>query len=243
MSVSSGATAPRATIDCHRLDLSSCAPDDLAVLDPAERARAGRFKFERDRIRYIAAHARMRRHLAAVLGVSATQVPLAATGNGKPVFDADAAPVARAAAAGRPLCFNLSHSGAVGYLVIAPFSVGVDVELDRPLDDLQPLIDSYCSPGEVAALAALPSAQRRSGFLGVWTRKEAVLKAWGTGIGAIPLDALHVGIDTEAVPPLHWSHEERYPGLRLKSLASEGQVLSIAGDTDQPLTVRLVPQG
>jgi hypothetical protein len=48
-------------------------------------------------------------------------------------------------------------------------------------------------------------------------------------------------IDTEAILPLRGSSRECYPGLRLKSLLSDGQVLSIAADSDQPLTLRLVP--
>ena len=68
---------------------------------------------------------------------------------------------AGATSAEGPVSFNLTHSGAVGYLAIATCSVGIDVELHRPFDDLQPLIDNYCSPAEIAALAALAARLAR----------------------------------------------------------------------------------
>ena len=245
------------TIDCHRLDLAACDANDLALLDPAERARAARFVFERDRTRYIAAHAQARRHLGARLAVAPGAVPLTTTGNGKPVVDVDAALLAGADPGSANLCFNLTHSGAVGYLAIAPFSVGIDVELHRSIEDLQPLINSCCSPAEIAALAALPARVRYLGFLGVWTRKEAALKAWGTGIGAIPLDELHVGIAAESIAPLEMpmaaaaaghptigqspvGHSQtHYPGLQLRTIVGAGQVLSVAAAIDRPPVIRM----
>lgn len=227
------------TIDCYRLDLSACDDEDLALLDPGERGRAARFRFDRDRTRYIAAHAGLRRHLGARLGLAPEEVPLTTTENGKPVVDVAAASRAGADPAARGLCFNLTHSGGVGYVAIAPFSVGIDVELYRSLEDLQPLIDSYCTPPEIDALAALPAARRSLGFLGVWTRKEAALKAWGTGIGAIPLDHLHVGTAAETVAPLEMPPAS-YPALQLKTIGGEAQVLSIAAATAHPFAIRMM---
>ena len=226
-------------IHCHALDLSSCDDADLALLDAGERGRAARFRFDKDRIRYIAAHSQARRHLGARLGLASAAVPLITTENGKPVVDIAAASRAGADPEALSLCFNLTHSGAVGYLAIAPFSVGIDVELYRSLEDLQPLIDSYCSPEEIDALGALPVGQRCLGFLGVWTRKEAALKAWGTGIGAIPLDQLHVGTAAETIAPVEVPPAS-YPGLWLKTIVGAGQVLSIAAATAEPLAIRMM---
>lgn len=232
-------------IDCYRLDLSVCHEEDLALLDEAERARAARFRFARDRGRFVAAHAQMRRHLGARLDLAPEQVPIASTRYGKPIIDHAAA---TAGSAKGPCCFNLTHSGAVGYLAIAACSVGIDVELHRPIADLQPLIDTYCSAAEIASLAALPAEERSIGFLGLWTRKEAALKAWGTGIGAIALDDLHVGIDAQhlaARPPSRRAtspavrDEPPYPALRMTSIAGTGQVLSIAAAAGLPLSIRM----
>lgn len=225
-------------IDCFRMDLAASDDQDLGILDRLEQERAARFKFERHRTRYIAAHAQARRILGARLDIAPAAVPLAATRYGKPILAATAAAMAGPAARERSFWFNLTHSDAVGYLAIAPFSVGVDVELTRPFTDLQPLIDSHCSAAEVQTLARMPAEGRAFGFLGIWTRKEAVLKAWGTGIGAVPLNELHVGIDTEWVPPLKGSL--LLPTLRIQSLATVDQVLSIAAATEQPLDIRMI---
>ncbi len=242
MTAGAGAEAPARqsgeSIDCYRLDLAVCDEADLALLDDTERSRAARFHFDRDRIRYVAAHAQARRHLGARLGVAPADVALTTTRYGKPVL-APAGP-------GERFCFNLSHSGTVGYLAIASVSVGIDVELHRPIEDLQSLIDTYCTRSEAAALSALPDSERLAGFLGVWTRKEAVLKAWGTGIGAIPLDVLHVGTSAETVDarqillPDTEGGPVDYPDLRVWSLADRGQVLSLAAATPRPLQVRMM---
>ena len=228
------AEAPPAAVDCYRLDLSRNDPDDLALLDEAENQRAARFRFDRDRRRFIAAHAQTRRVIGEHLGVDPAALRFATTRHGKPILAGD----------GIGLAFNLTHSGAVGYLAIASFSVGIDVEQHRPFDDLQPLIDDYCSPAEIAALAALSPPARAAAFLGVWTRKEAALKAWGTGIGAVPLDTLHVGLShpasaaQDALPGM--IHDGiGYPALRLLTLPGQQQVLSIAAACAVPMAVRL----
>ncbi len=221
-------------VDCYRLDLSRSDPRDLALLDETERQRAARFRFDRDRSRFIAAHAQARRLIGRHLGVDPDAVRFATTSHGKPILAGDAA----------ALAFNLTHSGPVGYLAIAPYSVGIDVEQHRPFDDLQPLIDDYCSPEEIAALAALPAPARASAFLRVWTRKEAALKAWGTGIGAVPLDALHVGLAHPASAAQEalsgMTHDGiAYPALRLLTLSGRQEVLSVAAACSAPLAVRL----
>ena len=107
------------------------------------------------------------------------------------------------------------------------------------------MIDGYCSPAEIAALGALPAASRCIAFLGAWTRKEAALKAWGTGIGAVPLDQLHVGLvpadRLETNQPLPGLDHDgiRYPDLRLASIASGDEVLSVAAACAGSFIMRL----
>lgn len=227
--------APLAVVDCFRLDLSRCDPHDLALLDEAERERAARFRFDRDRLRFVAAHAQARRLIGRHLDRDPAALRFATSRHGKPILaGVGAAPA---------VAFNLTHSGGVGYLAIAPFNVGIDVEQHRPFDDLQPLIDDYCSPGEIAALAALPAPARAAAFLGVWTRKEAALKAWGTGIGAVPLDALHVGTaepeaaSQEALAGMVHDGVE-YPALRLLTQLRGQEVLSIAAACATAVSLR-----
>jgi 4'-phosphopantetheinyl transferase len=100
-------------------------------------------------------------------------------------------------------------------------------------------MESCCSPEEMTALSAVPAALRARCFLQVWTRKEAVLKAWGTGIGTIPLRELQVGIDAELLPGR--TGAPTGPALRLRSLVSENEVLSIAAATALPFELRMNP--
>jgi 4'-phosphopantetheinyl transferase len=64
--------------------------------------------------------------------------------------------------------------------------VGVDVEEHRAAVDVEGLAPRLCAPPELEALRALAPAARRVAFFELWTRKEALLKAVGCGLG-LPL--------------------------------------------------------
>ena len=90
---------------------------------------------------------------------------------------------------------------------------------------------------ENAILARLDPDSRAAAFLRLWTRKEAALKAWGTGIGEVPLP--DVEAEAEAL------HGDRLPGgaglppLRLQTLELGELVLSVAAVSDAPFEVLL----
>ena len=56
---------------------------------------------------------------------------------------------------------------------------------------MEQLAQRYFSAGEARAVLAAQPAQRAAALLDCWTRKEAVLKAIGTGLG-YPLESLDV---------------------------------------------------
>ncbi len=88
------------------------------LLSGDERERAARFRFERDRVRYIAGRAQLRMLLAGYLDASPAELVFSYGDNDKPML------------AGDGPCFNLSHSGALAlYAVTADVEVGIDVEL------------------------------------------------------------------------------------------------------------------
>ena len=77
---------------------------------------------------------------------------------------------------------SLSHSrmmAAAAVTAIGP--VGVDLEPVRPVDALALARRWFLAP-EAAWLAWLPPGQRDEAFLGLWTQKEAIAKALGTGL-------------------------------------------------------------
>ncbi|SEQ91048.1 4'-phosphopantetheinyl transferase [Streptomyces radiopugnans] len=79
---------------------------------------------------------------------------------------------------------SISHTTGLGLLAVSPFPVGVDVEAVRQVRTDE-LADTTTTPAERHALLAQPPGTARStAFLRCWTRKEAVLKATGVGIGS-----------------------------------------------------------
>jgi 4'-phosphopantetheinyl transferase len=94
----------------------------------------------------------------------------------------------------RGLRFNVSHSQD---LALFAFSVarelGVDVERMDPAVASERIPEHFFSPGECAALRALPTEQQPEAFFACWTRKEAYIKAKGKGM-AIRLDQFDVSL-------------------------------------------------
>lgn len=162
--------------------LSSTELADLsAVLDSSERARAERFRFERDRKHYVGARGILRRLLGAALDQPASDLAFHYGANGKPAIMAKAA-------SDHSLRFNVSHSGGWAMFALArDREVGIDLEsgarLDHRDDDLSGLAARVLSRRELALWGALPDiAARRAAFLRAWTRKEACAKATGEGV-------------------------------------------------------------
>lgn len=162
-------------------------PADWALLDSAETARAQRFAFERDRERYVSAHAALRRVLAARINQAPAALRFDLGPFGKPVLLQDPT-----------LAFNLSHSGPMGLIALQRrVPLGVDVEVLREVRDADGMAHACFTRNECRALALLrPWAQPRA-FLQCWTRKEACLKAVGLGLQLAP-NRFEVGIAADA---------------------------------------------
>ncbi len=151
------------------------AADASALIEPAERERAARCRFERERVAYVTAHALWRVVLADALQVGTGEVALGATPSGQPTLR------------GTGVATSLSHSGswvaiAVGRMV----TLGVDIERSPSPRALADVLEAICTPREVADVRQLSAAARESALLALWTRKEALLKAFGTGLGVDP---------------------------------------------------------
>ena len=147
-----------------------------AALSPEELTQAARFRFERDQTGYAVGRGVTRLVLGRMLGVSPVELVLAYGPHGKPYL-----------APGRHPAnwhFNLSHSHGLALLAVTRLGeVGVDVEQVRPIREMLGIARRFFSEREQAALAALPEAEVPVGFFNLWTRKEAWLKATGSGIG------------------------------------------------------------
>lgn len=177
---SSEAEPTRRGIRLWRLDLAPpVSQAEQAILSPAERERAGRFIHEADRRRSAAAHAALRQLLAAECRCPPDRLQFSVGWAGKPHL--------RVPASGS---FNLSHSGDVALLLWDPegHEWGIDLEVQRPIEDRDAVAQRVFTPAECEALerAAQAGLDRDRTFLQVWARKEACLKALGTGFSLEP---------------------------------------------------------
>jgi len=158
----------------------------IPLLSEAERQRAHRFVFTRDRGRYIAARSQLRRLLGARLGVRPENVELVYGARGKPAL----AP--RLAWSG--LRFNVAHCGdAAVYAFASRREVGIDIETVRALEDADTIAGHVFSRRENDMYQALDAHEKPIGFFNCWTRKEAFIKAVGDGFYH-PLDRFDVSL-------------------------------------------------
>ncbi|MDR5873400.1 4'-phosphopantetheinyl transferase family protein [Vreelandella gomseomensis] len=154
---------------CLALDLNApVADDDDQLLSRAEWQRAQQFRHHADAIRAMATRAALRRLLSEYTGIAPEKLVFTQNAYGKPELENAEGPA-----------FNVSHSGHVALIALAPGgAVGVDIERRRPEDELAPLHGLVLSPSEQRdhiSGANLPFMER-------WVVKEAVLKTLGLGI-------------------------------------------------------------
>jgi len=203
----------------------------VACLSEDERARASRFKFDRDARRFMVARSALRTLLGGYLGLTPGAVTFTYQAHGKPALDGVHA----------ALGFNLSHSGDVAVIAAGwDRAVGVDLELRRPLPDLAALAARSFALRERAVLDALPETERPAAFFRCWTRKEAFIKATGLGL-AQPLDGFAVSlapdeparfldIEGDPVALARWTlHDLQPPDGYAGALVVEGAVRAVHG--------------
>jgi 4'-phosphopantetheinyl transferase len=160
-------------------------PQFRAWLSPDELERAGRYHFDRDRHSFLVSRGGLRWLLSRYLGVQPSDLKFEYSAYGRPHVVSPAPGTLR---------FNVSHSGEmVVYAFAHELDVGIDVEHVRPIDDVLALAERFFSPDERDFLRALPDAARLRSFFTCWVRKEAYIKAIGTGLST-PLDRFSVSI-------------------------------------------------
>lgn len=97
---------------------------------------------------------------------------------GKPVFRGN-----------KELCFNISHSGDYAALAFGKEALGMDLEQVKRAD--LKVAKRFFQKEEYEYLADRKEEERADAFCRIWTGKEAVLKAAGTGL-CVPLAGFSV---------------------------------------------------
>ena len=168
-------------------ELSRAEIESLAQMLPAnQRYAAARFGNDDSRRRYIVAHTMTLDTLGCYADPPERRLVLARGPRGKLHI---AEPRAL-----RHLRFNLADSGPMAIVAVSEGrEVGIDIERIRPDIDIAGPARMCFTEREIAALARVPQADRVAAFFSCWTRKEALLKAQGTGLMRPP-DEVEVGL-------------------------------------------------
>ncbi len=211
-------------VQCWGVRLDAAPEPYYATLSDDERDRSARFRFERDRRRYVVAHGALRDLLGRYLGSGPGQIRFVSNAFGKPELHPDF---------GGRLKFNLAHSADLAVIAIARDAwVGVDVECieGRRESSYADVAQNFFSTTEVDALGRVPSHLYDQAFFSCWTMKEAYVKGRGEGL-TIPLTSFSVPISTE---PAHAA--VRCGGWSLFTLRpAPGYVGAVAVSATEPL--------
>lgn len=145
----------------------------LAWLSAEERHRAAQFRFAHHRHRYLSTHIALRWLVSQRLMRPPESIRFLKGSHGKPAIGN--AP---------ELHFSLSYARHIALIGIGSgHAMGVDVEPQQPMPDALELARTHFTAAEFIAIQnAASDDERRLLFLRGWTRKEACLKAIGTGL-------------------------------------------------------------
>ena len=174
-----------------RLDQPAATAHQLAqTLCGDEQSRAERFRFERDRTRFVVGRGALRAILSRYLGSCPQRIHFHYGDYGKPALVQG------------NVHFNLAHSQDLAlYAVARDQEIGVDLECIRPIAEIDQIVGRYFSARERAVFRVFPAHQIPEVFLRFWVCKEAYLKAVGHGLSG-PLDMVEVSLAWGGTPTL-----------------------------------------
>lgn len=184
-------------------ELASYAPILWGMLAPAEREAASRLTRSIDWSRAVFGRGMLRTLLGGYVGSDPAALTFIYGSHGKPLLD----PVYCDAPA-----FSLSHSGNLVLVAVgAPGSeIGVDLEQHREISEWLDIATRHFHVDETGDLLTLPRSRQLEAFFDCWTKKEAVVKAFGLGL-SLPLRSFRVPLLTgQSVDLVAWSGPEEY---------------------------------
>lgn len=160
------------------IDLSPGQRDGFArTLSHDEQARAERFRFQKDRDRFIASHGLLRLILGRYLMTGPEELVFCYNQHGKPSLTID----------GNALrfSFNMSHSHDLTLIAVtAGRNIGIDLEFVRADFPSDEIIRQFFPSVKLRSYDTLSEHDRQISFFRWWVRNEACLKAIGQGLSA-----------------------------------------------------------
>jgi phosphopantetheinyl transferase len=138
--------------------------------DDKDKSASDRLHFEQDRNTHLFCHTLLRLIISEKLNIHPSEIMLIDDGKSKPYID------------GFPLFFNISHTRNAFALAFCDTNeVGIDLEEVNREMEFKSIIRRFFSAAERTFILDSPEDSINRFFL-LWTRKEALLKAIGTGI-------------------------------------------------------------
>jgi 4'-phosphopantetheinyl transferase len=143
------------------------------ALSPAEWQKAMRFRLPADQVRSAITRGALRTLLGRYLAVQPSEIEFTQNEFGKP------------AVAG--LHFNVSHSGDYALLAFAKSApIGIDIEQIKGDRVVRDLARRVLTDNEHHRFTSLPEPLQERIFFEIWTLKESLLKAIGSGLSVPP---------------------------------------------------------
>jgi 4'-phosphopantetheinyl transferase len=146
-------------------------PGFYQSLNEDERIVAARYHFEKDRQRYVVQHGILRKLLCRYLNVTNADLVFSYNPSKKPYLGG---------ALTNKCFFNISHTKGELLIALGNISLGADIEKVNTGFDYADVAGQWFSANEVDFINN--SINPTEAFYLLWTRKEALLKACGTGI-------------------------------------------------------------
>lgn len=147
----------------------------LALLNQEELKRLNRYKISAKQDQFLCSRGLLKHVLSSYIAAEPSEIILSTYPSGKPYIPDQA------------INFNISHSGCLLVMGFGYYeNIGVDVQEEYSISNLEIILDRYFSPNEQAYLSSLASDIRQSGFFSIWSAKEAYLKALGEGFQISP---------------------------------------------------------
>ncbi len=171
---------------------------DHDILSDDEKLRRDGYVYEELAVHYVKRRSWLRRELSGVVGLAANELQFDYNKYGKPTL------------MGYPdILFNLSHSKNYVLLAIARsdpssgrfeersrIALGCDIEWMDPAVEIIEMAELVFSTVERSSLKQLSDKEARKNFFAIWSRKEAFIKAQGSGI-SYGLDRFTVGVEDD----------------------------------------------
>lgn len=217
-----------------RIDLSDFLNEKQALhslLSPDERQRAEKYRFEKDRDRYVIRRGILRKILGSYLKRNDEQLRFTYNRNGKQFLDIETGE--------RTISYNTSFSADIAVAAVAfKGKVGIDVEfVDHEFPKFD-VADRYFSVDEVSAIRSLPADLQTAAFFNCWTLKEAYVKALGEGLSR-QMPKLKISTDIEDSKTIQISADPKVTkGWFISSFIPKPSYIAAVAYEGMPKTVR-----